>query len=367
MRDMAQPYDDLPDLPPAGTIETVRVLKACIAAHRSLGLMRTAASRLPDPTLLINAVPILEARASSEIENIVTTADALFRADTLERTDDPAVKEALRYRTALRHGVDAIEGRPITTNLMIELCSLVTGIDTRIRATPGATLRGDRTGDVVYTPPSGEELLRAKLAAWERFAHADDGLDPLVRISLLHYQFEAIHPFPDGNGRTGRILNLLLALNADLLDAPILYLSGYLLSTRPDYYRLLRAVTVDGAWEAWLLYMLEGFRSTAETTTARINAIHALIDATTEDLQRAAPRSATPALIDVIFSRPYCRIGDVVAAGIAKRQRASEHLKALVALGILEEHADNRDRIFLNRPLLELLGAPDRDTGAAGP
>jgi len=320
--------------------------------------MRAAAMSLPDQTILINAIPLLEAQASSQIENIVTTADALFRADVLERTDDPAVKEALRYRTALRHGVDAIEERPISTNLMIELCSIVTGVDTRIRATPGTTLRGDRTGEVVYTPPTGEDVLREKLAAWERFAHGASDLDPLVRIALLHYQFEAIHPFHDGNGRTGRILNLLLALRDDLLDTPILYLSGYILATRSDYYRLLRAVTTDAAWEAWVLYLLEGIRLTAISTTARIETIRSLMVSTAERVRREAPASSSPLLLDVIFSKPYCRISDVVDAGIAKRQRASVHLKELVRIGVLEEHAVSRDRIFLHRELLDALGEP---------
>ena len=358
MHDMAQPYNDLPDLPPAVLVETPRVLKECIAAHRALGRMRAAAMSLPDQTILINAIPLLEAQASSQIENIVTTADALFRADVLERTDDPAVKEALRYRTALRHGVDAIEERPISTNLMIELCSIVTGVDTRIRATPGTTLRGDRTGEVVYTPPTGEDVLREKLAAWERFAHGASDLDPLVRIALLHYQFEAIHPFHDGNGRTGRILNLLLALRDDLLDTPILYLSGYILATRSDYYRLLRAVTTDAAWEAWVLYLLEGLRLTAISTTARIETIRSLMVSTAERVRREAPASSSPLLLDVIFSKPYCRISDVVDAGIAKRQRASVHLKELVRIGVLEEHAVSRDRIFLHRELLDALGEP---------
>ena len=358
MHDMAQPYNELPDLPPAVVVETPRVLKECIAAHRALGRMRAAAMSLPDQTILINAIPLLEAQASSQIENIVTTADALFRADVLERTDDPAVKEALRYRTALRHGVDAIEERPISTNLMIELCSIVTGVDTRIRATPGTTLRGDRTGEVVYTPPTGEDVLREKLAAWERFAHGASDLDPLVRIALLHYQFEAIHPFHDGNGRTGRILNLLLALRDDLLDTPILYLSGYVLATRSDYYRLLRAVTTDAAWEAWVLYLLEGLRLTAISTTARIETIRSLMVSTAERVRREAPASSSPLLLDVIFSKPYCRISDVVDAGIAKRQRASVHLKELVRIGVLEEHAVSRDRIFLHRELLDALGEP---------
>jgi Fic family protein len=211
---------------------------------------------------------------------------------------------------------------------------------------------------VVYTPPTGEDVLREKLAAWERFAHGASDLDPLVRIALLHYQFEAIHPFHDGNGRTGRILNLLLALRDDLLDTPILYLSGYILSTRGEYYRLLRAVTTDAAWEAWVLYLLEGIRLTAISTTTRIEIIRSLMISTAERVRREAPASSSPLLLEVIFSKPYCRISDVVDAGIAKRQRASVHLKELVRIGILEEYAVSRDRIFLHRDLLDALGEP---------
>lgn len=361
MRDMTRPYDELPDLPPDHPLETARVLKGAIAAHRALGRLRTAAGRLPDQTILVSAIPLLEARASSEIENIVTTADAMFRADALQRTDDPAAKEALRYRTALVHGAEALRGRPISTNLAIEICAIVTGVDVGIRRTPGAALLNDRTGEVVYVPPSGEDLIRDRLAAWERFAHGDDDLDPLIRIALLHYQFEAIHPFPDGNGRTGRILNLLLMLRDGLLDAPILYLSGHILATRDEYYRLLRAVTADGAWEDWILYMLDGFARTADSTTARVEAIHGLMAATAPVLRSAVPAGAAAGLLDVIFAGPYCRITDVVDAGIAKRQRASTHLKALVRAGILEEHAAHRDRIFLNRALLDLLDGPAPD------
>ena len=358
MRDMTLPFDDLPDLPPLAPVETAPVLKRAVAAHRALARLRAAAAALPDQTVLVNALPLLEARASSEIENIVTTTDALFRADALARTDDPAAKEALRYRAALRHGVDAMRDRPLTTNLMRDLCSIVTGVEMDVRATPGAVLRNDRTGDVVYAPPSGAALLRDRLAAWERFAHGADDLDPLVRIALLHYQFEAIHPFPDGNGRTGRILNLLLLLDADLLDSPILYLSGYLLETRADYYRLLRAVTAEGAWEDWVVYVLEGVRSTAEATTAKVQAIRQLMTATSAIVRDAVPAPVAAPLTDVVFARPYCRIGDVVDAGIAQRQRASDHLKALVRAGVLEEHRAHRDRIFLNRALIEALGAP---------
>jgi Fic family protein len=358
MRDMTRPFDDLPDLPPAAPVESARVLKRAIAAHRALGRLRSAARDLPDQTILINAMPLLEARASSEIEGIVTTADALFRADALARTDDPATKEALRYRAALLHGTRALDERPITTNLAIEICTIVTGVDSDIRRTPGAALLNDRTGEAVYTPPTGEALIRDRLTAWERFAHADDGLDPLVRIALLHYQFEAIHPFPDGNGRTGRILNLLLMLRDDLLDAPILYLSGHILATRDDYYRLLRGVTAEGAWEEWVLYMLDGLTRTADATTARVDAIRVLMAETAPAVRAALPSRVADDLLDVIFARPYCRIGDVVDAGIAQRQNASRHLKALVRAGILAEEAVHRDRIFRNRRLLDILDRP---------
>ncbi|PZR45773.1 MAG: addiction module protein, partial [Stutzerimonas stutzeri] len=217
-----RPYNSLPPLPPKAEIESRPILKACIGARAALGELKQAGGLLPNPTILINTIPLLEARASSEIENIVTTTDRLFRYAQSDREGlaDPATKEALRYRTALRQGVELLKNRPLSTATAVAVCQSLLSIELDIRRIPGTTLMNDATGEVVYTPPAGEARLRELLANWERFLHEADELDPLIRMAVGHYQFEAIHPFSDGNGRTGRILNLLFLMEQGLLDSP---------------------------------------------------------------------------------------------------------------------------------------------------
>ncbi|HEY6509057.1 MAG TPA: Fic/DOC family N-terminal domain-containing protein, partial [Vicinamibacterales bacterium] len=251
------PFNGLLELPPPVDLETPAILRACIPARAALAELNAATDFIPNPTILINTIPILEAQASSEIENIVTTTDRLFQFATDDASmADPATKEALRYRTALRRGFERLSTRPVSTNLAVELCTALRGIETDVRKIPGTTLLNAATGEAVYTPPDGEARLRGLLANWEAFLHAQDGLDPLVRMAVGHYQFEAIHPFEDGNGRTGRILNLLSLVEQGLLRQPVLYLSGAIIRSKNDYYRLLREVTTKDQWEPWVLYML---------------------------------------------------------------------------------------------------------------
>ena len=224
------PYNDLPDLPPAVEVETRPVLKACIDARAALAALQSSGRLIPNQAALINTIPLLEAQASSEIENIVTTSDALFRYSQIEdQATDPATKEALRYRSALHQGYLSLQRRPVSTSTAELVCSCLKNTEMRVRRVPGTALTNAASGAVVYTPPAGEDLLRRKLAAWERFIHEFTDVDPLIRMAMAHYQFEAIHPFTDGNGRTGRVLNLLLLVNLGLLDEPVLYLSRYIL------------------------------------------------------------------------------------------------------------------------------------------
>ncbi|MBA3884934.1 MAG: Fic family protein [Acidobacteria bacterium] len=352
------PFNGLPPLPPAAELESRAVLKACIPARAALAELNAAAHLIPNPAILINTIPVLEARASSEIENIVTTTDRLFRlaADETAQTD-PATKEALRYRTALRDGYDALSTRPLSTNLAVDVCSILRGIDTGIRRVPGTALRNQATGGIVYTPPEGEGRLRELLANWERFLHDAVHLDALVRMAVAHYQFEAIHPFEDGNGRTGRILNLLFLVEQGLLASPVLYLSRAIIRTKPDYYRLLLEVTTRDGWEAWLLYMLHAIDDTARWTTGKITAIRDLLRATSDLVRARAPRVYSRELMDVIFEQPYCRIANVVNAGIAKRQTASEYLMRLAEIGVLTPVQSGRDKLFIHRALLDLLAS----------
>jgi len=351
-----RPYNDLPPLPPPVELETRAVLKACVAAREAMAEARVAARLIPNPDILLNAIPLLEAQASSEIENIVTTTDRLFRYanDPDSRTDAPT-REALRYRAALYEGFAALEKKPLSTSTAVLVCRIIKNVDLDIRSTPGTVLINDRTGETIYAPPDGEALLRAQLSNWETYLHAEDGIDPLIKMAVAHYQFEAIHPFTDGNGRTGRILSLLYLVEAGLLDGPALYLSRALLRRRPEYYRRLLEVTTDGAWEPWVLFMVEAVRETSVWTSSRIVGISGLMAEIEALIKARAPKLPARDLVQVIFTQPYCRVANLVERGIAKRQTASVYLKALVDLGILQERKEGRDNLFLNPRLLTLL------------
>lgn len=354
--DPKRPYNDLPNLPPPAELETKPVLKACVEARAALAALRQATALIPNPAVLINTIPLLEAQASSEIENIITTTDAMFRHAQLESlAADPATKEAMRYRTALKRGCDSLKKRPLATRTAEEVCSFIKGAHMSVRRVPGTALANEVTKAIIYTPPQGEAHLREKLANWERFMHEHEQLDPLVRMAVAHYQFEAIHPFTDGNGRTGRILNLLILIENGLLDLPILYLSRYVIRNKAAYYDGLQAVTRTGAWEDWILYMVRGTQETAEWTLAKIAAVRRLIEHTAEYARKAAPKQYSRELIELIFDQPYCRIENVVEAGIAKRQTASGYLQKLVTIGILKEKRLGLHKLFLNFKFLALL------------
>jgi len=281
--------------------------------------------------------------------------DKLFQHAQVEGQADPATKEALRYRTALRQGFHSLAEKPLCTSTAVEICRTLKGVAMDIRRTPGTQLVNDRTGEVIYTPPEGENILRDLLANWERFLHNETELDPLIRMAVGHYQFEAIHPFIDGNGRTGRVINILYLIQEGLLSLPILYLSRHIITRKADYYRLLLDVTRHQAWEEWVIFMLEAVAETANWTTAKINAIRKLADHTSEYVQACRPKIYRRELVDVIFEQPYCRIANLVEKNLAQRQAASRYLKDLVAIGVLQEVASGRDKLFIHPKLLQLV------------
>ncbi|MBU6299271.1 MAG: Fic family protein [Alphaproteobacteria bacterium] len=351
-----QPYNGLPSLPPKAEIETKSVLKACIEARAALAELKGVGDLIPNQSVLINSIPLLEAQASSAIENIVTTTDRLFRfaGEGVERAD-PATKEALRYRTALHEGYELLRRKPLTTGTAIQICRTIRGVEMDIRATPGTALLSDATGEIIYTPPQGQSRLRDMLSNWERYIHVEDRVDPLIELAVTHYQFEAIHPFTDGNGRTGRVLNLLFLVEKGLLTIPVLYLSQHIIRHKADYYRHLLAVTTDAAWEPWILFMLRAVEETARWTTHKITAIRMLLESTADCIRRQAPKIYSRELSELIFVQPYCRIGNLVDAGIAQRQSASVYLKKLVDIGVLEERKTGREKLFINPAFLRLL------------
>lgn len=349
-----EPFNTLPPLPPATELETRAVLKRCIAARAALAELKQAAELIPNQAVLINTLPLLEAQASSEIENIITTTDRLFQFRDMDEGADASTREALRYSRALLEGFRSLQQRPLATRTAEEVCSLIKGQPMTLRKIPGTAL-ARASGQIVYTPPVGEALLRGLLANWERFLHEATDIDPLVRMAVAHYQFEAIHPFTDGNGRTGRVLNSLFFISEGLLTLPILYLSRFIIGHKADYYRLLRSVTQTDEWEEWVLFMLRGVEETACWTMAKIAAMRRLQQHTADYVRHAAPKIYSHELIDLIFELPYCRIQNVTARKIAGRQTASVYLKELAKLGVLEERPVGREKLFIHPKLMGLL------------
>jgi Fic family protein len=355
------PYNDLPPLPPpVDQIETTQILKRCIKARVALAELKQAAELIPNSAVLVNALPLLEARASSEIENIVTTTDKLFEfADIAEDRADGATKEALRYRTALYEGTKMVQRRMLSTDMAIQICSTIKGLELDIRANSGTTLKNRMSGETIYTPPVGQQLLIDKLDNWADFMHRNTEIDPLVRMAVQHYQFEAIHPFEDGNGRTGRIMNILFLVEHGLLDSPILYLSRYIIQNKAAYYRLLSAVTKEQDWASWILFILDGVEETCTWTTDKIKSIRELMEHTGQYVQTQLPKIYTWELVELLFKQPYCRIGNLVDNGIAKRQTASVYLKQLCDLGVLREVKSGRENIFVHPKYIELLSGEE--------
>jgi Fic family protein len=356
-----KPFNALPDLPPRVELETSRVLKANTRASRALAELKGRTHTIPNPTILLNTLALQEAKLSSEIENIFTTNDELFRglaANGHAADLSPHAKEVLHYRDALWHGVDIIRKRPfLSTNLAIDLVNIINQNKAGIRNLPGTKLQNPETKEVIYTPPEGEDLIRRKMANLEKFSNdSSTDLDPLVRVGVAHYQFEAIHPFFDGNGRAGRILIILQLIMNGLLEIPILFLSRFIIENKAQYYRSLRTVTEHGDWEGWLLYMLEAIEQTAHGTTRKILAIHDLLADTLEKAKAALPKPVfSKELVELIFEQPYCKIRFLEQRGIAKRLTATKYLRSLEKAGLVVPVRKGKELIFVNHHLWRLL------------
>lgn len=351
------PYNDLPPLPPRADIETPAVLKKALTAARELAQLKGAGSLIPNQAMLINTVVLQEARASSEIENVVTTNDALFKAFTAAATPDPATKEVLRYREASWTGFKKIKkSKKLDAQLFVDIVKTLTGTDDGVRSVSGTVIRNSKTGGTIYTPPQDKAILDKMLVKLADFANRDMSIDPVIKLPLIHYQFEAIHPFYDGNGRTGRIINILFLVNAGLLDLPVLYLSGAIIEKKNAYYKHLRDVTEQGAWEPWILFMLAAVEETARQTSRRVMDIRALMD---ETIQKAKtelpPHMYSKELIELLFHQPYTKVKFLVDAGVAKRQTAADYLKELEEVGILKSEKVGKEVIYLNVMLYDLL------------
>jgi Fic family protein len=356
--DPEQPYNDLPLLPPPGELETKAVLKQCLAANKAVAELKGVGDLIPNQAMLINAIPLQEAKLSSEIENIVTTQDNLYRAVVASgATVDAATKEVLQYREALRHGFDQLRTRPMSIHLLVEVCGVLRKEKVEIRDQEPIVIGNRAAGKVIYTPPRGRSVLKKKLTNLESFLVSQSELDPLIKMAVAHYQFEAIHPFDDGNGRTGRILNILYLIHEKLLSIPVLYLSRFIIQNKAEYYNRLRAVTETDEWEEWLVYMLGGVEETARWTTNRVHTIRKLFEDTVAHCKRDLPGIYSKELVETIFAQPYCKIQFLIDDGIAKRDAAGMYLKELERVGILHSEKVGREVIYTNPALLSVLKA----------
>jgi Fic family protein len=352
-----KPYNNLPLLPPNIELETKEILKTAIDANRALSELKGIANTIPNQSILISTLPLQEARSSSEIENVITTNDKLYEAMASSANNyDSQTKEVLRYREALWEGFRQLKEREVlTTNLFIRIYQIIKETNAGIRVTPGTKI-SDSKGQIIYTPPEGENIIREKLANLEKFIHEEDKLDDLVKLALIHYQFEAIHPFTDGNGRTGRIINVLYLILKKRLDLPILYLSKYIIENKNLYYKLLRNVTEKEDWQEWIVYILNAVKETADFTGYKILQIKKLFDEVAVEAKQKLPsRVYSKELIEIIFKQPYCKTEFVVSEGIAKRQTAAEYLKELERTGFLKSKKVGKEVLYLNIKLFELL------------
>jgi Fic family protein len=352
-----KPYNDLPLLPPKGKIETIAVLKKTIAASRALSELKGAITNLPNPTLFIDAINLQEAQASSAIENIITTQDELFKASIADkRIENPATKEVIHYKDALWYGLNQLEKKPIlNTNLFIAIMQIIKENKSSIRNAPGTQLSNPSTNKVVYTPPEGEPVIREKLKNLEVFINTEDEMDPLIKMAIIHYQFEAIHPFFDGNGRTGRIVLLLYLKLTGLMDSPALYLSNYIIKHKNEYYINLRNVTEKGDWENWILYMLDMIEQTAKKGRAQIAEIEKVMTKMGAEIQKKLPKVYSKDLLEILFRLPYSKRNFLADAGLGNLKTVGNYLNELEDGGFLKSEQVGKEKLYLNFKLMEVL------------
>lgn len=355
-----KPTYAIPDLPPPNLTETVPVLREAARAHRFLAELKGRAGTIPNQGILIDTLSLQEAKASSEIENIVTTQDELFQTSLYpDRPASPAAKEVALYNEALKCGFDSLHRSQglITNNSIIAMFRILKRTTEEFRTTPGTALKNETSGDIVYVPPQSPDEIIRHMTALERFINAPQGadLDPLVRMAIIHHQFESIHPFSDGNGRIGRIINVLYLAQQRLLDIPILYLSRYITANKADYYRHLQSVRDTGIWEPWLLYMLRAVGSTAAGTLELIEGIRLLMAEYKARLRTDHSRLYSQDLLNNLFRHPYTRIEFVQNELGVTRQTAARYLDRLAAGGLLVKQQSGRNNYYVNAPLVQLL------------
>lgn len=334
-------------------------MRALAVANRALAELKGRAATIPNQGILIDTLALQEAKASSEIENIVTTQDELFQLDLFpDGLESGAAKEVARYRDALKLGLTQLldTGGLIRNATLIEMYRFLKARSDGFRATPGTALKNDRTGEVIYVPPQDRNEIITAMSSLEAFINDDEicQLDPLIKMALIHHQFESIHPFADGNGRIGRILNVLYLTRTGLLDIPILYLSRHINRHKAEYYRLLQAVREEGNWEAWVLYMLEAVEKTSRTTLALVEGIRKQMADVKQRMRTHLPKLYSQDLLNNLFRHPYTRIQFVRDDLSVTRQTAADYLEQLVEKGFLEKHKSGRSNYYINTALVAL-------------
>lgn len=346
-------------LPPEGSVETIKILRKLNEAHRYLAELKGVAASIPNERILIDTLSLQEAKDSSAIENIITTHDEIYRSDYDQSSfTSPAAKEVHRYAEALKLGFAEVKAKPfITLNLILQMQEVIESNKAGFRKVPGTVLKNEQTGEVVYTPPQHPDEIKSLMSDLEKFINNDElyEADPLTKMAIIHHQFESIHPFYDGNGRTGRIINILYLIKCELLNLPILYLSRYIIKNKNLYYQLLQDTRLKGEWEPWILYMLEGVAQTAKETIVLVNEIKKLMIEYKQLIRSKQPKIYSQDLLNNLFRHPYTKIEYIMNDLEVSRLTATRYLNLLSETGILEKIKIGRNSYYLNNRLFSLL------------
>lgn len=349
----------IPTLPLKQDIETKAVLKQVAKSHRRIAELKGAVLSIPNKTILINTLSLQEAKDSSAVESIITTHDELYKAElSLQSSISPAAKEVQSYSGALIHGFELVQKHKLLTcNDMIDIYRRIKHNQAGFRNTPGTALINDRTGESVYQPPQSYDEIVTHMTNLEAFINDNSlsDIDPLIKMCIIHHQFESIHPFSDGNGRTGRIINILYLVLQELLELPVLYLSRYIIKNKGEYYRLLQAVRDNEEWEAWILFLLKGLEDTAQETVELIKAMKSLMLDYKNNIRKNLPKIYSQDLLNNLFKHPYTKIDFLCDELNVTRPTATSYLNKLVDAGFLTKMKLGRDNFYLNIGLFNLL------------
>ncbi len=340
-------------------VETKAVLRKAALAHKALAELKGVVSSIPNENILIETLTLREARESSAIENIISTIDEVYQSNLMAlQFATPQAKEVHLYAKALRKGFELVRKHGLlTSKYILEIQAIVEQNTAGFRKLPGTKLLNDKTGEVIYTPPQDYTDIVELMNNLEKFINTDEMMDadPLIKIALIHHQFESIHPFYDGNGRTGRIINILYLIQKNLLDLPVLYLSRYLIQHKGEYYRLLQQVREKGDWESWILYMLNGIEQTANESIVLIKNIRALMQEYKQNIRSNHSKLYSQDLLNNLFKYPYTKIEYIEAELDVSRSTAIRYLESLVKTGILKKQKIGRDNFYINQRLFALL------------